>query len=122
MAREPAVLIRSRIPMVLPAPGSATMICQERLCQAKRSIAWKRFSKAVSTKISCLKRGWVMAAAPLAACEYVMGGLDDQGRHLGVPAVVVRLSVFSPRYSLIAQALRLDECLPVGGPIGGCVR
>ena len=38
-ALEPAVVIRSRMPIVLPAPGSATITCQLRLCQAERSIA-----------------------------------------------------------------------------------
>ena len=45
------------MPIVLPAPGSATITCQERLCQAERSIAWNRRSKAVSMKMSFLKEG-----------------------------------------------------------------
>src|SRR5438093_9103426 len=80
---EPVVRTRSRIPIVLPEPGSATMTCQLRLCRAERSIAWNRRSKAVSTKISFPKRGWVMAAAPLGMCERVRYEPDDQGPHPG---------------------------------------
>src|ERR1700737_4289714 len=71
-------------------------------------------------KISLRKMGWVIAVAPpLAACEYVTCGLDDQGRHPGQQAGVLALSVSWRRQPLIAQALRLDECLGVGGPIDG---
>src|SRR6266852_2391610 len=119
---EPVVWTISRMPMVLPEPGSATMTCQLRLCRAERSSAWKRRSKAVSTKTSERKRGWVMRAAPLVTCEYAMGGLDDLGRHLGWQVEVLAWPVFWLRHSLIAQALRLDECLPVGDPIDGFAR
>src|SRR5438105_3321027 len=64
--RPPALFCRSRILMVLPAPGSATIRCQERLSQASCSIFWNRFAKAVSTKMSFLKSGWVMRVPPLA--------------------------------------------------------
>src|SRR5258708_18232888 len=119
---EPVVWTISRMPMVLPEPGSATMTCQLRLCRAERSIAWKRRSKAVSTKTSLRKSGWVMRTAPLITGEHVMGGLDDQGRHLGWQVGVLAWPVFWPRHSLIAQALRRDEYLPVGDPIDGFAR
>src|SRR5450755_1592465 len=119
---EPVVWTISRMPMVLPEPGSATMTCQLRLCRAERSIAWKRRSKAVSTKTSLWKSWWVMRAAPLVTCEHVMGGLDDQGQHLEWQAGVLASPVSWPRHSLIAQALRRDECLPVGDPIDGFAR
>src|SRR5712692_9342975 len=51
-----------------------------------------------------------------------MGELDALGQYQGWPLGVVPLLLASPQYSLIAQALRLDECLPVGDPIDGCVR
>src|SRR6266540_836399 len=108
--RLPAVLIRSRIPIVLPAPGSATITCQER------------FSNAVSMKISLRKREWVMAVAPLASCERVRHVLDDQVRHPGQPPAVLRLSGSAPRYSLIAQLLLLYECLGVDDPIDDLAR
>src|SRR6266540_240034 len=120
--RLPDILIRSRIPIVLPAPGSATITCQERLCQAERSIAWKRFSNAVSMKISLRKREWVMAVAPLASCERVRYVLDDQVRHPGQPPAVLRLSGSAPRYSLIAQLLPLYECLGIADPIDDLAR
>src|SRR5207245_1835765 len=58
-------------------------------------------------------------ASPLAACEYVTCGLGDQGQHPGRQAAVLALLVSWPQHSLIAQSLRLDECLPVGDPIDG---
>src|SRR6266446_5596492 len=70
--------------------------------------------------MSLRKRGWVMAVTPpLAACEYVTGGLDDQGRHPGQQAGGLPLAGSMPRPALSAQALRLDECRGAGDPIAG---
>jgi hypothetical protein len=69
-------------------------------------------------KFPCLRRGWVMVAAPLAArSERVRHGQDDQGQHPGRPLKAVRLSGWVPRLKLIAGPLRLDECPGVGDPI-----
>src|SRR5437660_5697868 len=82
--RPPALFCRSRILMVLPAPGSATMRCQERLSQASCSIFWNRFAKAVSMKMSFLKGERVIVLAPQAKqSEQVRHGQDDQARHPG---------------------------------------
>src|SRR5215469_4375106 len=54
--RPPARFCRSRILMVLPAPGSATITCQLRLSQEWWSIFWSRLAKAVSTNISHLEK------------------------------------------------------------------
>src|SRR5690348_6139911 len=59
-----------------------------------------------------------MNVSPLQA-GYVTRGPDDQGRHLGRQVGVLRLWVSLPRHSLIAQPLRLDECLGVGDPTDG---
>src|SRR5438874_7571953 len=64
--RPPALFCRSRILIVLPAPGSATMRCQERLSQASYSIAWNLRAKAVSMKMSFLKGECVIVLAPQA--------------------------------------------------------
>src|SRR6266566_5909845 len=107
--------------VVLPAPGSATITCQLRLCLAQRSIAWKRFSNAVSTKISERMRGWVMNVSPLASCERVRYVQGDQVQHPGQPPAALRLERSMPRRSLIVQSLRRYECLGVGDPIDGPV-
>src|SRR6266702_4612975 len=122
IAREPAVLTRSRIPMVLPEPGSATRTCQLRLCQAERSMAWNRRSKAVSTKISFLSRGWVMAKAPLVPREPVRRVLADQHQHLGQLSAISQGQLSWVSRSLTVREPLLDGFPRVGGPIGGCVR
>src|SRR5256885_15925974 len=67
-------------------------------------------------KISLRKMGWVINVSPLQA-GYVDCELDDQDRHPGRQAAVVRLICSWPRHWLIAQALRLGEYPPVGDPI-----
>src|SRR5262249_982977 len=81
----------------------------------------KRISIAVSTKISLRKIGCVMNVSPLQS-GYATCGPDDQGQHLGRQAGVSRLICSWPRYWLIAQTLRLDECLRAGDPIDGFAR
>src|SRR6266487_2917220 len=121
--RPPALFCRSRILMVLPAPGSATMRCQERLSQASCSIAWNLRAKAVSMKMSFLKGECVIVAAPLATrSERVRHVQDDQVRHPGRLAVGSRVQVSWPRYLLSAQRRWLDECPGVGDPIDGFAR
>src|SRR6266571_1610418 len=116
--RPPALFCKSRILMVLPAPGSATMRCQERLSQASYSIAWNLRAKAVSMKMSFLKGEDVIVLAPQALrSEQVRHGQDDQVRHPGVPTVALVEQVSWPRYSLSAQKRWPDECPGVGDPI-----
>src|SRR5881394_1841531 len=83
--RPPALFCRSRMLMVLPAPGSATSRCQERLSQESYSFAWRRLAKAVSMNGYFLKGDCVMVTTPLTSYEQVKHGLDDQDQHLGVP-------------------------------------
>src|SRR6266571_665393 len=71
-------------------------------------------------KMSLRKIGWVINVSPLQS-GYVDCEPDDQGLHLERQAAVLALPVSLPRYSLIAQALQMDECLLVGDPIGGPV-
>src|SRR5579859_5637137 len=73
-------------------------------------------SKGVSMNMSLRKIGWVMNVSPLQS-GYVTCEPDDQGLHLEWQAAVLTLPVSLPRHSLIAQALQMDECLPVGDPI-----
>src|SRR5919108_423599 len=42
IAGAPVVSTRSRMLIVLPLPGSATITCQLRLWREERSVAWKR--------------------------------------------------------------------------------
>src|SRR5712691_9572702 len=115
--RPPALFCRSRILMVLPAPGSATMRCQERLSQASCSIAWNLRAKAVSMKMSFLKGECVIVMAPQALhSEQVRHGQDDQVRHLERLVVGSRVQVSWPRYLLSAQKRWLDECPGAGDP------
>src|SRR5450755_1034464 len=117
---EPVVRTISRMPIVLPEPGSATMTCQLRLSRAERNIAWNRRSKAVSTKMSFPKRGWVMAVDPLGMYERVRYEPDDQGLHLGRQVAVLDWQFFWPRRLLTVRALLWDGCPGVGDPIDGC--
>src|SRR5258708_40158423 len=120
--RPPALFCRSRMLMVLPAPGSATIRCQERLSQASYSIAWNLRAKAVSMNMFFLKGECIIVVAPLASCEQVKHGLDDQVRHLGQLSAVSVGQVSWPRYSLSAQRRWLDECPGAGDPIDAPVR
>src|SRR6266702_1866890 len=96
--RPPALFCRSRILMVLPAPGSATIRCQERLSQASCSIAWNLRAKAVSMKMSFRKGECVIVMAPQALrSEQVRHGQDDQVRHPGVPAGALAGPIAWPR-------------------------
>src|SRR5436853_157840 len=105
--------------IVLQPPLVRHFLEQHQVFQRKivRIIDWKRFSNAVSTKMSFLKRGWVMGATPLATCARVAHDTLGQARHPGRPPAGRRLALSWPRHSLIAQRLRQDECPGVGGPI-----
>src|SRR5258708_34805421 len=107
--REPVVFSRSRMLMVLPAPGSATITCQLRLSKAERSIAWNLRAKAVSMKLFFLKGECVTVTAPLASYEQVKHGLDDQVRHLGVLVGALVGQVSWPRLKVVAQKRWLGE-------------
>src|SRR6266487_2182735 len=117
MARPPALFCRSRILVVLPAPGSATMTCQERLCQAERNMAWNLRAKAVSMNGYVLKGEGVMLTIPLTSGASVRYGQDDQRRHLELLSSFWGEPVSSSRCPVSAQRLRRGGSLPVGDPI-----
>src|SRR2546422_178833 len=72
--RPPALFCRSRMAVVLPAPGSATSRCQERLSQESCSFAWSLRAKAVS-----------------------MNGYFLKGEYLGIGEMTLLLVVFAHR-------------------------
>src|SRR6266567_2546905 len=78
MARPPALFCRSRMLVVLPAPGSATMTWKARLCQAERNMAWNLRAKAVSMNGYFLKGEGVMVPVPLTLGAKVRYAQDDQ--------------------------------------------
>src|SRR5438128_541290 len=63
-----------------------------------------------------------MTRAPLASCEYVTCGLDDQGRYPGQQAAGPQVQAAWTPGSLTVRAPLLDECLPFDDPIDGSVR
>src|SRR5215470_5399759 len=115
--RPPALFCRSRMAVVLPAPGSATSKCQERLSQESCSFAWRRLAKAVSMNGYVLKGERVMSAAPLTSYEPVKYGLDGYHQHLGVLVEALVGQVSWPQESPSVQKRWQDECRRVGDPI-----
>src|SRR5436190_11746841 len=97
--RPPALFCRSRMAVVLPAPGSATSRCQERLSQESYSFAWSLRAKAVSMNRFFLKGECVMVTTPLTSYEQATHGLDDQAQHLRVPAGAFVGQASWPQYS-----------------------
>src|SRR6266536_1595141 len=95
--RPPARFCRSRMVVVLPAPGSATSRCQERLSQESCSFAWSLRAKAVSMNGYFLKGEYAMGRVPLTSYEQVKYGLDDQVQHPGVPALALAGQVSQPQ-------------------------
>src|SRR5260370_28094636 len=115
--RPPALFCRSRMLVVLPAPGSATSRCQERLSQESYSFAWSLRAKAVSMNGYFLKGECVMVTTPLTSYEQVKYGQGDQAQHLGVPSRALVGQVSWPQYSPSVQKRWLDECPGAGDPI-----
>src|SRR6266567_1550784 len=115
--RPPALFCRSWMAVVLPAPGSATSRCQERLSQESCSFAWSLRAKAVSMNGYFLKGECVMGTAPLTSYEQVKYGQDGHRQHLGVLVGALVGQVSWPQYSPIVQKRWQDECRHVGDPI-----
>jgi hypothetical protein len=98
------------------------MTCQLRLYQAERNMAWNLRSKAVSTKISFLSRGWVIRSPPPVPCEQVRHVLADQRQNLGQRAAISGVPLSWASRSLTVRGPLREGSPRVGDPIGGCVR